>query len=1075
MSKTDKYHFDERERFVIEDYNHSKPFSSFLPGIAGKKGIPLWVFYVNRGQCITSFGLRDKDHPIMEFFPAFRAYQNVERSGFRTFVRVDGKKSYEPFRTHSGTESVQSMHIGLNELELREICPGSRIETRVLYYTLPMERVAALIRKVTVKNLSGSSIRLEILDGLSALLPYGMNDYGIKHVGNTLRAWMDVYGLESKIPIFRLRSTVEDTVSVSEFEEGNFYLAVQKLRGKAEILSPVVDPDVVFGTRTSMDFPEVFSQEGLDGMRSKNQITSNRIPCAFAPSRLELEGGEEAVLYSVTGHTPDTMLMGEFGKKFSDEEYLSAKYRESTEIVDRLTEDILTHTSSRLFDRYCQQTYLDNILRGGYPTVFATGKRVYHIYSRKHGDPERDYNYFVLLPEYFSSGNGNYRDVNQNRREDVFFNPEVETYNIKMFTNLLQTDGYNPLIINGVRYRVQTEKLCFLNEAVKGAEAARDLKALLSSESFTPGMILSFIERKGIALDISEEELLRKVIEVSEEEVDVVHGEGFWTDHWTYNLDLIESFLEIYPEKKRELLFCDREYTYYDSATVVLPRNIRYTLVDESTGKVRQYTSLTEDGDKKRMIESREESKNVMRSQCGTGEIYKTSLVEKLINLAAVKYATLDPAGAGIEMEAGKPGWYDALNGLPGLFGSSVAEAFELSRLFRFLEDMLKEFPSETLKIPEEVMRLIGELVEATEDYEASRDDRRDFRFWERISEIREKYREETKLGFGGREVSIGSSEMSRALEGFNAKLRKTLDKETAKNDGIMPTYFFYETEKFEIIKRAEDESAKHVKVDQFRQKKMPLFLEGIVRGFKTHDDRHFLKEVYSRVRESELYDKKLKMYKVNAPLGGESIEIGRARAFTPGWLENESIWLHMEYKYLLEMLRSGLYEEFYEDFKNVLVPFMKPAVYGRSTLENSSFIASSANQDESIHGTGFVARLSGSTAEFLSIWKLMLAGERPFEYENDRLILRLRPLLPGWLFDKDGKVSFNFLGRCLVTYFNPEKKNTYKKNEINPSQWKIRIFDRGGRKTEISGGTISEPYSRLIREGEIEKVEIDF
>ena len=53
-----------------------------------------------------------------------------------------------------------------------------------------------------------------------------------------------------------------------------------------------------------------------------------------------------------------------------------------------------------------------------------------------------------------------------------------------------------------------------------------------------------------------------------------------------------------------------------------------------------------------------------------------------------------------------------------------------------------------------------------------------------------------------------------------------------------------------------------------------------------------------------------------NAPLKGEPHEIGRARAFTPGWLENESIWLHMEYKYLLGLLKAGLCEAFFEEFR---------------------------------------------------------------------------------------------------------------------------------------------------------------
>ena len=122
---------------------------------------------------------------------------------------------------------------------------------------------------------------------------------------------------------------------------------------------------------------------------------------------------------------------------------------------------------------------------------------------------------------------------------------------------------------------------------------------------------------------------------------------------------------------------------------------------------------------------------------------------------------------------------------------------------------------------------------------------------------------------------------------------------------------------------------------------------------------------LHEKVRKSAIFDKGLGMYKICADLTKESEEIGRMRVFPRGWLENDSIWLHMEYKYLLELLKNGLFDEFYEDFYGALVCFLKPAVYGRSVLENSSFIVSSAHPDASLHGTGFVARLSGSTAEF--------------------------------------------------------------------------------------------------------------
>lgn len=89
------------------------------------------------------------------------------------------------------------------------------------------------------------------------------------------------------------------------------------------------------------------------------------------------------------------------------------------QLVQELTKDIQTHTGNEDFDAYCAYTYMDNLLRGGYPIPLGHSK-IFHVYSRKHGDLERDYNYFSMLPEFFSQGNGNFRDVNQNRRLESF-------------------------------------------------------------------------------------------------------------------------------------------------------------------------------------------------------------------------------------------------------------------------------------------------------------------------------------------------------------------------------------------------------------------------------------------------------------------------------------------------------------------------------------------------------------------------------------------------------------------------------------------------------------------------------
>jgi hypothetical protein len=213
-------------------------------------------------------------------------------------------------------------------------------------------------------------------------------------------------------------------------------------------------------------------------------------------------------------------------------------------------------------------------------------------------------------------------------------------------------------------------------------------------------------------------------------------------------------------------------------------------------------------------------------------------------------------------------------------------------------------------------------------------------------------------------------------------------------------------------------------------------------------------------------------MYKVNASLAELPPDIGRAQAFPPGWLENESIWLHMEYKYLLEMLRAGLYKEFFEEFQATLVPFLDSKTYGRSPLENSSFIVSSAYPDASLHGAGFVARLSGSTAEFLSIWSFMMAGKQPFVMRDGQLQLSLQPALPGWLFTAEGCASFSFLGKCMVTYHNPKRVDTFA-DGARIQRIELRTDD--GKSIKIDGDVIGHPHAALVRDGRVEQIDLFF
>ena len=77
------------EKFIIEDYTRMPAFSSFLPGLAGVRGIPVWSFYTNRGQGINSFGIHHKGNAMMEFNPANTAYENTPLKGDRKSTRLN--------------------------------------------------------------------------------------------------------------------------------------------------------------------------------------------------------------------------------------------------------------------------------------------------------------------------------------------------------------------------------------------------------------------------------------------------------------------------------------------------------------------------------------------------------------------------------------------------------------------------------------------------------------------------------------------------------------------------------------------------------------------------------------------------------------------------------------------------------------------------------------------------------------------------------------------------------------------------------------------------------------------------
>ncbi|MBW2454480.1 MAG: hypothetical protein JRI68_08215 [Deltaproteobacteria bacterium] len=1087
------YRLDAQNRFVVEDYNWATPFANFFPGIAGLWGIPLWIYYVSRHQGVCSLGVRDKDHQILEFQSFNRACQSVRHEGFRTFLRLDGGPVVEPFLRNERPDVKQQLILSTGELELREDDPTTGLHVQVVYHPLVNLPVAGLARRLTVRNQGTRPRRIECLDGVARLLPYGVSWEHTKTTARHIEAMMGVR-FHGDVPLFRLKQSAADDERVARLTGGNFYLALQRNVLPREHL--VVDPEVVFDDPFQHHRPWGFARAGLAGVLGARQLLDNRTPCAFASFECTLDPGAEITLSAVIGNAADDELLDQFVALARQPEALDRQRRENQQVLSQITERALTVSSDKRFDGYCGQNFLDNAMRGGVPLVLSEepNRRPFYVFCRQNGDLERDYHYFVLEPTYLSQGTGHYRSIYQNRRTDPWFFPEVGDANIVWFMNLIQLDGYNPLEVLGLSYQVANEAAVtgLIDELSLPTELATEVRAMVA-RPFTPGELCMALERGGGCDRDGFLPLLGRLLPLCEErEIGGLH-EGFWVDHWLYNLDAIDVFLMVFPDQLRELLVERRAYTFFDDPDVVLPRGDK--TVRRPDGQVRRYGAVWRDPEKVERIAARKSHPYRARTEHGQGEIYSTCLLVKLVSLVACRIATIDPAGVGIEMEADKPGWNDSMNGLPALFGSSLCQTLELEKACRFLVESLSSLGEVTVPIYEELVELVEALEPAITTRLEDGSPAAAMAYWEASNTAKEAYREKTRLGVSGGEIPTSGKRLgaflSRCLELLTQILDPAAASKTANPDGVPYTYFVNEVVAHQDTGRQSRQGLPLVRPTEFRQTPTPLFLEGPVHFLKVHPER--AKEVYDAVRRSDLYDRKLKMYRSCVDMSAESFELGRAvGAYPRGWLENESIYLHMEYKYLLEVARAGLFEELYDDLPAVLVPFHDPATYGRSTLEGSSFIVSSAYADEALHGRGFQARLSGITVEMIHLWMLMVAGPRPFTLDPDgELRLSLTPALAGWLFteraetvrhhDAQGAAqdadlepnsfAFKLLGSTLVVYQNASRADTWGPRGAKPAAHLITMND--GITHERTGPALDADLARAVRNGQVRRIDV--
>jgi hypothetical protein len=303
--------------------------------------------------------------------------------------------------------------------------------------------------------------------------------------------------------------------------------------------------------------------------------------------------------------------------------------------------------------------------------------------------------------------------------------PKVQDSNIATFLSFIQSDGFNPLTVNGDSFQVvldskdddpsprlntssplyQTAQKIFslsthrtpLSEESSAITISR-IASLLSAP-WRPGQLLNDLQK----LKLEYPESIRPTVLITAVAISTrvssasYSVKGFWADHWTYLLDLVEAYLDIFPENELQSLHhqqipfhmspavvkkrCDRYSMAHSSFSSETPQEIsaRYQdidLRDLSPSPSPSIFSLpanisiqiistvcnAEDSDKDLLKSTQKPCYPVHRRvamsrnphwqlDLKTGTVTKVSVIGKFFLLGILKFSTLDPFGMGIEME----------------------------------------------------------------------------------------------------------------------------------------------------------------------------------------------------------------------------------------------------------------------------------------------------------------------------------------------------------------------------------------------------------------------------------------
>ena len=547
------------------------------------------------------------------------------------------------------------------------------------------------IRLATLRNESSVPLRVDVIDGLLNILPYGLEPSLYQSMSNLTHAYKrsEIVDEASRLGVFSLESRIADRPEPAEVLKGTVVWSLGLEEGVVTLASRDID-------RFERGVP-------LEQAR----LLTGKPGAYLLSSEVELDPGAQSSWYIVADVAQDQSavagLRATLGSDLQLEKVLSAATQESTESLTKIMS--LADGQQRTGDpaaaahHFANVTY--NVMRGGVPLSGYTFDRdgfaefvrsrnlevaIRHSdwieslpevverselhdriselsdphlvrlgleylpfsFSRRHGDPSRPWNAFSIRVrdeegEPLVHYEGNWRDIFQNWEALCRSFPEYLPSVIAVFVNASTADGFNP-------YRLTSE---------------------------------------GIDWEVPDPD-------------DPWSNIGYWGDHQIVYLSRLLGAARQYLPGAIERMLGERWFAYADVPYRLAPYE---ELVGDPKSTIaydEAAASLTED----RVAALGSDGKLISDQD---GQPILVTLLEKLIVPALSKLSSFVPGG-GIWMNTQRPEWNDANNALVG-YGLSMVTLYHLHRYMNQLRELAGTIEDDEVELSAEVSRWLSDVL----------------------------------------------------------------------------------------------------------------------------------------------------------------------------------------------------------------------------------------------------------------------------------------------------------------------------------------------------------------------------